>query len=104
MKPNPDKFIVLGNTGSYTLQIGDITIKSASSVTLLSATVDSKLNFNEHINNIVKKHVINYMPSEDYESFKHQNIRTSNILACSIIKRRFVYCPLIWMFCSKTDM
>ena len=64
MKANPDKFpfIILGNTGSHTLKIGDITIKSVSFVTLLGITIDSKLNFKEHINNIVKKHVINYMP------------------------------------------
>ena len=55
MKANPDKFqfIILGNTGSYTLKIGDITIKSVSSVTLLGITIDSKLNFKVHIN-IVK--------------------------------------------------
>ena len=37
MKENPDKFhfIILGNTGSHTFKIGDITIKSASYVTLL---------------------------------------------------------------------
>ena len=40
MKANPDKFqfITLGNTGSHKLQIGDIAIKSASSVTLLGIT------------------------------------------------------------------
>ena len=53
MKANPNKFI-LGNTGSYTLKIGDITIKSASYVTLLAITIDSKLNF--------KEHMINYIP------------------------------------------
>ena len=47
IKANPDKFqfIILRNTGSHTLQTDDITIKSASSVTLLSITNDSKLNF-----------------------------------------------------------
>ena len=56
MKANPDKsqFIILGNTDSHTLQIGDITTKFVSSVTLLGITIDSKLNFKEHI--------INYMP------------------------------------------
>ena len=74
MKANLDKFqfIILGNTGSHTLKIDDITIKSASSVTLLGITIDSKLNFKEHINNIVKKKkIINYMPSKDYGSFYH---------------------------------
>ena len=57
MKANPDnlQFTILGNTGSYTLKICDITIKSASSVTLLGITTYSKLNFKEHMNNIVKK-------------------------------------------------
>ena len=57
MKANPDnfQFIILENTGSQTLQIGDVTRKSVSSVTLLGVTIDSKLNFKEHINNIIKK-------------------------------------------------
>ena len=60
MKANSDKFqfIILGSTGSHTLKIGDITIKSASSVKLFGITIDSKLNFKEHINNIVKKSML----------------------------------------------
>ena len=71
MKTNADKFqfTILGNTSSHKLQIGDITPKSVSSVTLLGIPIDSKLNFDAHTNNIIKKHIINYMPSEDYESF-----------------------------------
>ena len=71
IKANPDKFqfIILGNKDSHTLQIGDITTKSVLSVILLAINIDSKLNFEEHINSIIKKHIINYMPSEDYESF-----------------------------------
>ena len=71
IKANPDKFqfIILGNKDSHTLQIGDITTKSVLSVILLAINIDSKLNFEEHINGIIKKHIINYMPSEDYESF-----------------------------------
>ena len=49
------RLFILGNICSHTLKIGDITIKSASSVTLLGMAIDSKLNFKEHINNIVKK-------------------------------------------------
>ena len=39
---NPDKFqfIILGNKGSYTLQMGHITTKSVSSVTLLGIADD----------------------------------------------------------------
>ena len=71
MKRNLDKFlfIILRNTGSPAVKIVDITIKLASSVTLLGITIDSKLNIKKHENNIIKKHIIIYMPSEDYERF-----------------------------------
>ena len=57
MKAHPEnfQFIILGNTGLHALQIGDITTKSVSSVTLLGITIDSKLNFQEDINNIIKE-------------------------------------------------
>ena len=57
MKAHPEnfQFIILGNTGLHALQIGDITTKSVSSVTLLGITIDSKLNFKEDINNITKE-------------------------------------------------
>ena len=64
MKASPEnfQFIILGNTGLHTLQIGDITTKSVLSVTLLGITIDSKFDFKEHINNFIKKHSINYIP------------------------------------------
>ena len=37
------------------LQINNITAKPVSSVTLRGITIDSKLNFEEHINNFIKK-------------------------------------------------
>ena len=63
MKTNPGKFqiIILGNADSHTLKTDDIFAKSVLFVTLLGITTDSKLNFKEDINNIVKKHIINYM-------------------------------------------
>ena len=104
MKANPDKFqfIILGNTGSHTSQIGDITIKSVSSVTLLGITIDSKLNFKEHINNIVKKAYYKLYALRRLRKFL--TLEKAKILACSMMESQFAYCPLIWMFCSKTDM
>ena len=57
MKANPEKsqFIILRNTDSHTLQIGDITTISVSSITPPGIAVDSKLKFKEHINNVNKK-------------------------------------------------
>ena len=49
MKANLDKFqfIIIGNKVSHILQVGDITTKSVSSVTLLGITIGSKLSFKE---------------------------------------------------------
>ena len=57
MKAHPEnfQFIILGNAGLHTLETGDITTKSVSSVTLLCITIDPKLDFKEDISNIIKK-------------------------------------------------
>ena len=64
MKANPEnlQYVILGNTGLHILKIGDITTKSVSSVTLFGITIDSKLDFKDDINNIIKKRIINYIP------------------------------------------
>ena len=54
-QPKNFQFVILGNTGLHALQIGDITTKSVTSVTLLGITIGSKLNFKEDINNITKE-------------------------------------------------
>ena len=48
-------FIIIGYIGLHRQQIFYITTKSVSSVALLGITIDSKLNFKEDINNIIKK-------------------------------------------------
>ena len=48
------QFTVLGNKGSHRFQIEDINIKSTSFATLLGITTGSKLNFKEHIDNIIQ--------------------------------------------------
>ena len=88
-------------TGSHTLKIGDITIKSASYLTLLGITIDSKLNFREHINNIVRKAYDKLYVLRRLR--KSLTLEKPKILL-SMIEGQFAYCPLIWMFCSKTDI
>ena len=76
-------------------------MKSASSVTLLGNTIDSKLNFKNHINNRKKAY---------YKLYALRRLRKfltkeeAKILACSITESQFLYCPLIWTFCLKTDI
>ena len=44
IKAHPEnfQFVIVGNTGLHALQIGNITTKSVSSVTVLGITIDSK--------------------------------------------------------------
>ena len=58
---------IFTNLIQNTLQIGDITTKSVSPVTLIGITIDSKSIPNTSI--IQKKHIINYLTSEDYKNF-----------------------------------
>ena len=70
-----------------TLQIGDITTKSVSSVTLIGNTVDSKLNFKEHSSNRKKAY---------YKLYALRRLRKfltqekAKILACSMIESQFL--------------
>ena len=59
---------IFTNVIQDTLQTDDITTKSVSSVTFMGNTIDSKLNFREHINNRKKAYYKLYS-SEDYENF-----------------------------------
>ena len=59
---------IFTNVIQDTLQTDDITTKSVSSVTHMGNTIDSKLNFREHINNRKKAYYKLYS-SEDYENF-----------------------------------
>ena len=82
----------------FTNLIQDI-LKSASSVTLLGNTIDSKLNFKNHINNRKKAY---------YKLYALRRLRkflTKEEAKFLQAKRsQFLYCPLIWTFCLKTDI
>ena len=86
VKANPDQFhfIIPGNRDSHTLQISDITIKSASYVALSGITIDSKLNFKEHVNNIVKKAYDKLYALRRLRKFP--TLEKAKILACPMIE------------------
>ena len=68
---------------------------------LLGITIDSKLNFKQHVQSMCKKTsnqvraFSRIAPNLDYEK--------STILYNSFMLSNFNYCPLIWMFCGKTS-
>ena len=105
MVANPEKFqlMFLGLKGDLKLciDINGNVVQMTDSVKLLGITIDSKLNFNEHVKSICKKTsnkvraFSRIAPNLEYEK--------STILYNSFILSNFNYCPLIWMFCGKTS-
>ena len=69
------------------LQIGDITTKPVSAVSLIGNTIDSKLNFKEHINNRKKTYYKLYALRRLRKLLTQEKVK---ILACSMIESQFL--------------
>ena len=67
---------------------------------LLGLTIDNKLNFEIHINNICK---VASAKIKGLGRIRNRlNLSQAKILYNSFILSQFNYCCLVWMFCSKT--
>ena len=101
-KLNADKckLLITNHDAEITIKVGCETIIGQKSVKLLGIKLDNKLDFNDHITNICKK----------ANSKLHALARVSNlmnkdklrILMKAFIESQFSYCPLVWMFHSRT--
>ena len=75
-------------------------VKSRRKVKLLGVTIDDKLSFTTHIENLcstASKLLWALARIHKFVSFKQ-----AKRLSEAYIMSTFTYCPLIWMFCSKT--
>ncbi len=100
MKSNDDKcHLLLTSTEEISAKVGNHHIRNSASEKLLGVTIDSKLNFNEHVSKLCKHasaklhalaRVSNYM-----------KIDKLRVLMKAFIESQFGYCPLIWMFHSR---
>ena len=75
--------------------------KNSKEETILGLIIDNKLTFDSHINRICKKAGQNLSALSQILAFIDLNKK--QILFQSMIKLQFSYCPLIWMFCSRTS-
>ena len=60
--------------------------------------VDAKLNFNEHLNNIISK--VSRKVNALSRAVPYMRVSKRKILLNSFFNSQFSYCPLIWMFYS----
>ena len=60
LKANPGKFqfMILGDKNNNVLNIHDKEIKNASVVELLGITIDSRLKFKKHLDNLCRKNIL----------------------------------------------
>ena len=82
------------------LNIGGQKITQSEHVKLLGVQIDNKLNFNVHAKDLCKKMNQKLCAFSRIRPFL--NREKAKILLTSIFMSNLSYCPLIWMFCSKS--
>ena len=101
-KMNADKckLLVTKHRDNISATIDGHTIPASNSVKLLGVEIDNNLDFNQHVSNICKKvsnkihalrRVSHYMSKDKLR-----------IIMKAFIESQFGYCPLVWMFHSRT--
>ena len=101
MKANISKCHLLVNKkDEVVINLGETEIKNSEYEKLLEIKVDTKLNFNEHLNDIIIKasHKVNALP----RFVPSMSLSKKKILMNPFFLSQFSYCPLIWMFHSRT--
>ena len=105
MQANPEKFqfiIFDKERQPRTLQLNyNVTIQSVSNVKLLGVNIDVELNFNHHIALLCNKagRQINALSRLS----NVLNVDTKMLILQSFILSHFMYCCIIWHFCSISD-
>ena len=72
--------------------------KNSEHEKLLGIKVDTKLNFNEHLNNLISK--ASQKDNALSSVMRYMSLSKKKKLANSFFNSQFSYCPLIWMFHS----
>ena len=105
MVANPGKsqiiFLVSNiDNSKITFMIENKRVKSRSEVKLLGITIDDKLSFTTHIENLCSTSSNRLQALAGIR--KILSFDQARRLSETYIISTFTYCPLIWMFCSKT--
>ena len=100
MKANISKCHLLVNKkGEVVINLGETEIKNSEYEKLLGIKIDTKLNFNEHLNDNIGK--ANRKINALSRVVPYISLSRKKILMNSFFNSQFSYCPLIWMFHSR---
>ena len=96
MKANKDKcHLIVSSNEHVSMKLDNIEIENSNCERLLGVKIDSKLNFKEHLDGIIKKasRKINALS----RIAPYMNIGKRRLLMNSFFRSQFNYCPLLWM-------
>ena len=103
MKLDPDKchILISGYNHEVTLaKVGNVNVIESHKVTLLGIEIDSDLKFHNYISMICSK------AAKQLNALSRQShilpFRKRKSLMKAFIMSQYSYCPLVWMFCSRT--
>ena len=68
---------------------------------ILGVIIENKLNFKSHLSELCKKASQKVAALSRMSSYLHNS--EVKLIFNSIIKSECIYCPLVWMFCSRTS-
>ena len=101
MKTNLGKcHVILSSNTQREIRFVNTSIASSLSEKLLGITLDSKLKFGEHINKICN--IVNKNLNALHRIGSHKRLNKRKMLLRAFIESQFSYCPLTWMFHSRT--
>ena len=101
MQANQDKcHLIVSKNENKPMHIGPFEIKNSNCKKLLGIKIDSRLNFNEHLDVILKKASRKINALSSITPF--MNISKLRILINLFLNSQFNYCLLIWMFHSHS--
>ena len=101
MKANQDtSHLIVSKNENVSMHIGPFKIKNTNCEKLLGIRVDDRLNFNEHSDGIIKKARREINALSRITPF--MNITKRRIFMNSFFNSQFNYCPLVWMFDSRS--
>ena len=95
-------FMCLGNnTENEIFLFHNILMKNSKEQKIPGVIIVNKLNFKSHISELRKKASQKIATLSRLSSYLHKSEK--KLIFNSIVKSQFSYCPLVWMFCSRTS-
>ena len=99
LKAHPGKYhVILSSNTQREIHFNNTSIASSLSEKLLRITLETQLKFEEHITKICN--IVNKKLNASY--YKPNQLRQKKNSLRVFIESQFSYCPVIWIFHSKT--